>query len=256
MPHTRKHLLTPSDHERKAAFVRHWRGTIHGTHLAMKAAGLDVTRELLRRLYDDPAVRQAIRIWTDRQPGVIKKTGLQQFWTRIVDGAECNTVVLKVTEAYVDADGEPRSRVVDKTVEVPPDLPERLKASELLGKSMMAFTDKLELSGGVTLTALLDEDLRQGAIDVEATPAEGADALLADGVDPRIADEVSDLLGLSVPDSVANEANRLLASKPDSIKPADKAMSFLNGSPHPSRVDSAPSTRGEEDSKERDPLLE
>lgn len=59
---------------------------------------------------------------------ILGRLELQAFWTRVALGQETETVVTK--------DGEP--------IDVPPPMSARLKATELLGRSMALFTDKIE----------------------------------------------------------------------------------------------------------------
>lgn len=60
----------------------------------------------------------------------------QRFWTRVASGQECQTVV-----TGKDKEGNAT------TESIPATMNERLKASELLGRSEADFTDKLGLGG-------------------------------------------------------------------------------------------------------------
>jgi hypothetical protein len=151
---------------KKQMLVKYWNGTIAGTVEAMHKDGVDISINSANNYWRDPHVRMAIRIKTDNEAGVMTKLELQQFWSRIVAGVEGDMVQMDVLEAVEEEcpiSGEKSTRhvVKKKWVSVPPKMSDKLKASEYLGKSVLAFVDKIELSADIhiTIADILDADL-------------------------------------------------------------------------------------------------
>ncbi len=85
-----------------------------------------------------PDIQHAIRTREirRRKKHIATREERQAFWTKILRGEETQPAV-------VGTDGEGNSIVAD----IPPKMCDRLKASELLGKSEADFTDKLGVGG-------------------------------------------------------------------------------------------------------------
>ncbi|RKX62180.1 MAG: terminase small subunit [Thermodesulfobacteriota bacterium] len=83
-----------------------------------------------------PNIQEAIRKREQKRNGedIATREKRQAFWTRVFQGEEVQDVVI--------GKGEDR-----KIVKVPPKMADRLKASELLGRSEADFIDRHELSG-------------------------------------------------------------------------------------------------------------
>lgn len=150
---------------KKQTFVQYWTGTIGGTVEAMHADNVDISAGCANEYFKDPKVRMAIRIKTDNMNGVATKVELQQFWTRVMEGAEGEIVMREVVEEVVDEEGV-RLTLVKRPHHLPPKMSDRLKASELLGKSVLAFVEKIELSADVhiSIADVLDQDLKDAAL--------------------------------------------------------------------------------------------
>lgn len=155
---------------RKHLFIKYFDRTIRHTIEAMQKAGHRLTVGTGQQYFKDPAVRMAIRIRTDRLGGVLTKLELQQLWSRVAEGVEADwmtrNVPTMVDEEYEDEEGQKHTRRrvkwIREAVAVPPSLSDRLKASELLGKSVLAFVERIELSGdlNISINDVLDEDLK------------------------------------------------------------------------------------------------
>lgn len=181
--------------ERAKAFVMLFDGTVNGTMEAMKKEGFKVTRPVVLDLYHDPVIRQAIRERAERTPGVLHKQELQEFWTRVAEGAECEAEVVddvqlvRVSDPDVDGGEIVKEVEVKRIAWVPPAMRDRLKASELLAKSQGLFIDRIELEGDlkIRVTDLLDHDLIGHVEVVEDAKAEDIEML-------------EDLIGLPEPE--------------------------------------------------------
>lgn len=182
--------------ERRAAFVRLFDGTVRGTIAALKREGIIVSHAAALDMYHDPVVRQAIRERAERMPGVLQKQDLQEFWTRVAEGAEAEPVMVDAIKEVRTADPEfgevVRQVEVKEITWVPVDMKTRLKASELLARSQGLFMDKVQLEGDlkISVTDLLDGDLaakaKPAVVDVEA-------------------EELADLIGLPEPQAPAKD---------------------------------------------------
>lgn len=100
----------------------------HGAYLIKHPV---ILRMILDREDTDPETRKLIA----------DKEELQKFWTNVVRGEEEITIITK--------DG--------KEITTSPEMKDRLKASELAGKSQAVFVDKQVVDTGDNLSALLEE---------------------------------------------------------------------------------------------------
>ena len=68
----------------------------------------------------------------------------QEFWTKVLNGTEKFEVIIGTGKTA-------------KVVEIPAKMADRLKASELLGRSFADFMDRKEITGNITLEERLSE---------------------------------------------------------------------------------------------------
>ena len=104
----------------------------NGTQAAEKA-GYKNPRQMASENLSKPDIQDALknRESRRRKGHIADREERQAFWTKILRGEETQPAV-------VGTDGEGNSIVTD----IPPKMTDRLKASELLGKSEADFTDK------------------------------------------------------------------------------------------------------------------
>ncbi|MFH1858384.1 MAG: terminase small subunit [Candidatus Omnitrophota bacterium] len=116
-------------------FVDYYDG--NGTQAAKKA-GYKNPRQMGSENLSKPDIKHALKTREDRRRNghIADREERQAFWTKILRGKETQPAV-------VGTDGEGNSIVT----EIPPKMTDRLKASELLGKSEADFTDKLGVGG-------------------------------------------------------------------------------------------------------------
>jgi phage terminase small subunit len=118
-----KHKPTPTLTERERRFVEAFMGTCagNGAKAAIKAGyARGSAKVTASRLLTKANVRAAIAARTQADPAVADRETRQRFWTQVMDGRGRFTKV---------------------------GMKERLKASELLGKSQGDFIDRHEHSG-------------------------------------------------------------------------------------------------------------
>ena len=97
-----------------------------------------------------PHIREYIdeRLETINSAKIADQTEVLQYLTSVMRGTSQSAVV--VIEG--DGDGVSSARLMDKT----PDEKEKLKAAELLGKRYGAFTEKVDISGDMSLSIEVD----------------------------------------------------------------------------------------------------
>ena len=105
---------------------------------AAEKAGYKNPRSMGSENLTKPDIQHALKTREDRRRKghIADREERQAFWTKILRGKETQPAV-------VGTDGEGNSIVTD----IPPKMTDRLKASELLGKSEADFTDKLGVGG-------------------------------------------------------------------------------------------------------------
>lgn len=128
----------PASVTKQLIFARLYNGKLKETIALMREDGISMEDEEVSRLLASPVVKQAL-IQRAKAAGLTKEK-LQAFWTDLMESDECSPS-------------------------------ERLKASELAGKSIAAFTEKVEHSGGIALGVvdLLDNDILRAK---RVTPAD------------------------------------------------------------------------------------
>jgi hypothetical protein len=188
-------LATTAELEKKRAFVQLFDGTIAGTTERMRKAGFPVTPRKAKQYYNDPAVRLAIRHRADRLGAIATKEELQKFWTRVVDGVESEPQLIDVIDTVQEIDPDTGQTVerrakAQKVVHVPVGIQARLKASELLGKSLMAFVERVEVSADLSLAALVGGQVEKQAQTVEQHQAEAHQLASDDDADLLDSEEV------------------------------------------------------------------
>ena len=109
----------------------------NGTQAAEKA-GYKNPRQMASENLSKPDIQHAIKTREDRRrkEHIADREERQALWTKILRGVEKQSVIL-------GTDAEGNAIVQD----IPPKLSDRLRASELLGKSEADFTDKLGVGG-------------------------------------------------------------------------------------------------------------
>ncbi len=105
---------------------------------AAEKAGYKNPRSMGSENLTKPDIQHALKTRENRrrEGHIADREERQAFWTKILRGKETQPAV-------VGTDGEGNSIVTD----IPPKMTDRLKASELLGKSEADFTDKLGVGG-------------------------------------------------------------------------------------------------------------
>ena len=120
---------------KRAAFVREYLKDLNATQAAIRAGYSKKTaKQQGSRLLSDADVSEAVRKGQAHLEGkaIATRAERQQFWTRVLLGQE-----------------DPDAKLAD-----------RLKASELLGRSEADFTDKVDANVRVTLEELVVASLR------------------------------------------------------------------------------------------------
>jgi hypothetical protein len=171
-----------------ALFAKLWAGNIIDTLAACAAHGLSVSRPQATQYLKHPRFIDLLTAEHEGRggSGIWAKMELQRFLTRVVAGIEPDgyemvsklVLILPFEDDYDQALGGDQWRKEYVRVETYPSMAERLKAADLLGRTMGAFMEKIEVTGDlkVSVSDLLDDDLRP-AIDV--TPE--AHAEIGDG---------------------------------------------------------------------------
>ncbi len=161
-------------------FAALWTGTIGGTLALCKAEGVDFSAETAARYLRDPKFIDLMREHKAMRPGsgVWTREELQRFLTRVAAGIEPEgTRLVTVREAiipreddYDDKIGGYQYRLVDREEPYYPKMADRIKAADLLGRTMGAFIDRVDVSGQVSVVDLLDDDLRHAKPVLDASP--------------------------------------------------------------------------------------
>ena len=151
---------------RQTIFARYFDGSIASTVARMSEDGYSITKSQGEQYARDPDVQNRILAIAESRKGVLTRDELKAFWSRIVLANE--------------PIGYKQVKRLGNTLEdVPiyPDLPQRIKASELLARAQGMFIERVEHSGGIEISilSLLDDDLKP-VIDVK--PSLNDDELL------------------------------------------------------------------------------
>lgn len=116
---------------KQRAFLDCWDGNINST--AEKA---NISISYAKVLWADPEIKKLIRRREQNRTtkSVANRIERQEFWTKVLLGEETSKVIT------IDDDG------VETIKEILPKMSDRLKASELLGRSEADFTDNQRIS--------------------------------------------------------------------------------------------------------------
>lgn len=150
---------------------------------AMRLAGFNGTDSYLRqqaeKLLKEPLILEAIHhrdFFMDKSKKLkMDREDLQGFWTDII----------KNNDPYLVEEFDPVTNVPKPKENLP--IQARLKASEMLGKSDGMFVDKIDVSGNVTITDLVQQSLKSTRsiedIEAEYNLITAADELMPDPTD-------------------------------------------------------------------------
>lgn len=146
--------------ERERQFVVAYTSICHGNATeAAKHAGYAAASAASQgsRILARGRVKRAIHEACEGDPLIATRAELQRFWTRAVRGEPFPHVVEGVAPMQ-DAD-DPEAPARQVTMLMTPQLKDRIKASELLGKSKGLFVEKHEHE--LNLSACTDEQLQR-----------------------------------------------------------------------------------------------
>lgn len=158
-------------------FAKLWNGTIIGTLKLCAEQGMVIHRDTAAGYLRDPRFIDIMREEQAHKPGsgIWTIDELKRFLTRVAAGIEpdgYDTICVAIPIVPGDADydfeqGGSQFRREFHQVEKPSKMRDRTKASDILGRTLGAFVDRVEITGDlkVSVTDLLDDDLRQ-VIDV------------------------------------------------------------------------------------------
>lgn len=159
-----------------------WRGDARATHDALERDGYNISYSTVSRISKHVRFPDRVKEVLDKKPGVASRHELQEFLTavmrgEITDGVDWIDVYEKVgplEDDYDPIEGGDQFRKVKKSVPRAAKLSDRLKASELFGRTICAFTDQVQINGEVkfTMSALLDDDLKKVLPAHEIKPVE------------------------------------------------------------------------------------
>lgn len=126
----------------RRAFVDAYGGPANGNGAeAARIAGYSGNERTLAstasRLLTIDDIQEALADVAKGNPAIADKEEAQAFWTSVFRGEEMNTVIDAETGIPIDR---------------PPDMKDRLKASEMLVKSQGGFLDRMKHEGGLTIT--------------------------------------------------------------------------------------------------------
>ncbi len=160
---------------------------------AMRLAGYNGTDSYLKqqaeKLLKEPLILEAIHhrdFFMDKAKKLkMDREDLQSFWTDII----------KNNDPYLVEEFDPVTNVPKPKENLP--IQARLKASEMLGKSDGMFVDKIDLSGNVTITDLVQQSLKSTRsiedIEAEYNLIKDSDDLLPEPTELHNRDQSSDI---------------------------------------------------------------
>lgn len=153
------------------ALARCWTGDAYTSISACAEEGIVLTEGAVLRYMRDPRFMDLLRRENETPgSGVWSRHQLQQWLTRVASGLESDGFErVEVWEPiepcdadYGESEGGKQWR--SKYIRVPKtaELKDRLKAADLLGKTLGAYIDKVEVSGELKMsfTDLLDDDIK------------------------------------------------------------------------------------------------
>jgi len=176
-------------------FARLWTGAIGSTLELCRAEGHPICRDTAAAYLRDPRFKQALHERNAETPGagVLGADDLKRWLTRVVVGVERDDGVgLKRRSRSAALAKNKSPSAAPRTFLSGSD---RLKAADLLGRSLGAFVGRAEVLSGdlrVSVTDLLDDDLKH-AKPVHDVSAQVVDKI-AQVVDKRCEENVAALL--------------------------------------------------------------
>lgn len=160
-------------------FARFWSDNVADTIELAKDFGFHITPSMARMYMRHPSF---VRILRERD-GIVKhadgtwsREDMEKWLTRIAaglqtDGHEKVTHTEPIVPGENDYDeelGGSQFRRVDQLFAKPAELKERMKAVELLARMRGLFVEKVQLEASVSVTELLDDDLKHAKRVVDA----------------------------------------------------------------------------------------
>lgn len=154
-----------------ACFAKNWCGTVKETMDRCRADGFPISHDTATRYLRDARFIAYTQLMSPLKPGegIWTVDDIKRFLTRVAAGIEPERHDLIIIKEPIlpsdddydhDLEGE-QWRRVEKQVPIYPAIKERTKATELLGKTMAAFSDNLNVHAQFSIVGLLDADLSQ-----------------------------------------------------------------------------------------------
>jgi hypothetical protein len=151
---------------RMAMFAKLWTGSIGQTVALCRQEGMKICPDTAASYLRDPRFVELLRSGKASTPGsgVWQREELQRYLTRVAAGLEMDgftaadaASLAKGSLSAGDNAGAPKMGQLKQTK-----VADRLRAAELLGRTLGAFLDKAEVSGDlkVSVVDLLDQDLK------------------------------------------------------------------------------------------------
>ena len=165
-----------ADEMKMATVAAFWRGDVDSTHKALADEGYEVSKAAVGRICTRAQFARIVQRSLSRKPGVASRQELQEFLTAVMRGEVHDGVDhIKQWEQISPKDADwcaDQKGIQWRPITIPlpraAGLSTRLKAAELLGRTICAFVEHVEVSGSIKMTDLLDNDLKQ------AIPIQGA----------------------------------------------------------------------------------
>lgn len=167
----RKSLVPIQREIREQTVAAFWRGDAKATHAAMTAEGYNVSLRQIQKVSRYVRFPELVRAALAKTTGVMSRQELQEFWSMVVrgevsDGVEYVRVQEQIDPVEDDYDpklGGDQWRWTTKPFPRDAELKERLKASEILGRSLCMFVEQVHVEGNVefSITSLLSPNIRK-----------------------------------------------------------------------------------------------
>lgn len=162
-----------------ACFAKNWCGTIKATRDRCAQDGFPISEDTATRYLRDPRFITYTQLASPLKPGegIWTVEDIKRFLTRVAAGLEPDRHDLIIIKEPIlpcdddydhDLEGE-QWRRIEKQVPIYPTIKERTKATELLGKTMAAFSDNVNVHAQFSIVSLLDVDLADAKPVLEIT---------------------------------------------------------------------------------------
>jgi hypothetical protein len=157
---------------RMTLFAQRWTGNLDETVALCREDGLKIGRTTGDSYIRDPRFVDLLRQQADAAPtgsGVWTREQIQRYLTRVAAGIEPDGYDVKTTSEpilpgeadYDPAKGDGQMRALKQYEPRQPSMQDRLRGTELLGKSLGVFADNLQVNSQLSIVALLDDDLKE-----------------------------------------------------------------------------------------------